>query len=79
MVGRAGVDAAGVGDGARAVRRRLLVARTEGGLDRAQATCVVDKFFSTRSTDELKKFFARKDLTAAERADFAAIAKACTP
>ena len=52
---------------------------TEGGLDRAQATCVVDKFFATRSTDELKKFFARKDLTAAERADFAAIAAACTP
>jgi hypothetical protein len=52
---------------------------TEGGLNRPQATCVVDKFFETRSTDELKRFFARRDLTEAERADFAAIAKACTP
>jgi predicted transcriptional regulator len=52
---------------------------TEGGLNRPQATCVVDKFFETRSTDELKRFFARRDLTDAERADFAAIAKACTP
>lgn len=50
---------------------------TEGGLDRPQATCVVDKFFATRGVEELKRFFARKDLTEAERADFAAIAKAC--
>ena len=52
---------------------------TEGGLDRAKAECVVDKFFATRSVDELRAFFARAALTPAERNDFATIAAACFP
>lgn len=51
----------------------------EGGLPRAVAVCVVDAFFAARSTDELKAFFARTQLTDAERAEFARLGEHCAP
>jgi hypothetical protein len=50
---------------------------TEGGISHDQATCIVDKFFAHRTTDELKAFFARKVLTEAERTEFATLGKQC--
>jgi hypothetical protein len=50
---------------------------TEGGITHEQATCIVDKFFAHRSTAELNAFFARKNLTDAERAEFATLGKQC--
>ena len=50
---------------------------TEGHISHEQAVCIVDKFFEHRTTDELKAFFARKDLTPAEQAEFASLGKQC--
>jgi hypothetical protein len=49
----------------------------DGGITHDQAVCIVDKFFAHRTTDELKAFFARKNLTDTERAEFAALGKQC--
>ncbi len=51
----------------------------DGGLSRPIADCVVDRFFEVRTTDELKKFFEREGLTAAERAEFARLGDECAP
>ena len=51
----------------------------DGGLARPVAVCVVDKFFQARTTDELKKFFQRDDLTEAEAAEFARLGEECAP
>ncbi len=51
---------------------------TQGHLTHDQAVCVVDKFFAGRSDAELKAFFERKDLTAAESAEFAALGQQCS-
>jgi hypothetical protein len=51
--------------------------QTEGGVTQEQATCIADKFFEHRTTAELKAFFARKNLTDAERAEFATLGKQC--
>jgi hypothetical protein len=50
---------------------------TEGSIPRSLAACMVDHFFVGRSDDELRRFFARQDLTDKERADFAAATLAC--
>jgi hypothetical protein len=49
----------------------------EGGLSRAVAECVVDGFFENRSTDELRAFFEREELTDSERAEFARLGQRC--
>lgn len=51
----------------------------DGGLDRKVAECVVDRFFDGKSNDELKAFFERKELTTAERAEFARLGQECAP
>ena len=51
--------------------------QSEGGVTQEQATCIVDTFFEHRSTAELQAFFARKNLTDAERAEFATLGKQC--
>jgi len=51
----------------------------EGGLPRPVADCVVDRFFAERTTEELKEFFEREGLTAAESAEFARLGEECTP
>ena len=51
----------------------------EGGLSRPVADCVVDKFFEARTTEELKEFFEREGLTAAESAEFARLGDECAP
>ena len=51
----------------------------DGGLAHSVADCVVDKFFEARSTDELKKFFQRDNLTTAEAAEFARLGEECAP
>ena len=50
----------------------------EGGLSRSVAECVVDGFFEDRTTDELRQFFERAELTAAERDEFARLGEQCT-
>jgi hypothetical protein len=49
----------------------------DGGLDRATAACVVDAFFAGKSNDDLRGFFERKELTAAESKEFAELGKKC--
>lgn len=49
----------------------------EGGLSKELAQCIADKFFVTRSDQELKEFFARKELTADESEEFQRLGKAC--
>ncbi len=50
---------------------------TEGGLSHSVAVCIVDKFFEERTTEELKAFFERKDLTAEESAEFKTLGEQC--
>ena len=50
----------------------------EGGLSRAVAECVVDGFFEDRTTDELREFFDRDELTAAEQAEFVRLGQQCS-
>ena len=50
----------------------------EGGLPHDVAVCVVDRFFDARTTQELKEFFARTDLTAAESAEFKQLGDECS-
>ena len=50
---------------------------TEGGLSHSVAVCLVDKFFEERTTEELKAFFERKDLTADESAEFKQLGEQC--
>lgn len=52
---------------------------SDGGLPRSVAGCVVDRFFEVRTTEELKSFFDREDLTVAERAEFIRLGEECTP
>ena len=49
----------------------------DGGLSRSVAECVVDGFFEDRTTDELREFFERDELTEAERAEFVRLGQAC--
>ena len=49
----------------------------DGGISHEQAICIVDKFFAHRTTGELKAFFARVNLTDAERAEFATLGQQC--
>ena len=49
----------------------------EGGLPRPVAECVAEKFFAARSTEDLKEFFDRVDLTEPEQAEFAQLGKEC--
>lgn len=49
----------------------------DGGLTHGQALCVADKFFAARTDQELKDFFARKDLTEPEQAEFARLGDEC--
>jgi hypothetical protein len=51
----------------------------EGGLPDEIAECVVEAFFDARDDDELREFFARDDLTDAEREEFARLGEACVP
>lgn len=50
----------------------------DGGLSRSVAECVVDGFFEDRTTDELREFFERDELTDAEQAEFARLGQACS-
>ena len=38
---------------------------------------MADKFFATRTDQQLKEFFARKDLTEPEQAEFAGLGNEC--
>jgi hypothetical protein len=49
----------------------------EGGLPRPVAECVAEKFFAARSTEDLKEFFDRVDLTEPEQAEFAQLGEEC--
>ncbi len=49
----------------------------EGGLPRPVAECVAERFFANRSTQDLKDFFDRKDLTEPEQAEFAKLGTEC--
>jgi hypothetical protein len=51
----------------------------EGGLTPDVAECIVDAFFAERTDQELKEFFERKELTAAERDEFARLGRECVP
>lgn len=51
----------------------------EGGLTIDVAQCIVDRFFAERSDEELKAFFDRAELTAAERDEFARLGQLCVP
>lgn len=51
---------------------------SEGGLSRSVAECVVDGFFEDRTTDELREFFERDELTDAEQAEFVRLGQACS-
>jgi predicted transcriptional regulator len=53
--------------------------QAEGGLPQEMAECVVDRFFEDRTTQELREFFERKDLTEAERAEFQQLGDECAP
>jgi hypothetical protein len=48
-----------------------------GGLTHGQAECVATKFFDGRTDQQLKEFFARKDLTDTESAEFARLGTEC--
>ena len=50
---------------------------TEGGVPAELAECVADGFLGSRTTEEMKAFFERPELTAAEAAEFARIAEGC--
>ncbi len=65
--------------GSRARARADLVRQlVEGGLEREVADCVVDGFFDVRNDGELREFFARDELTGAERDEFAVLGEACS-
>jgi hypothetical protein len=49
----------------------------EGGLPREVAKCVAERFFADRSSQDLKDFFDRKDLTEPEQAEFAKLGTEC--
>ena len=49
----------------------------DGGLTHGQAVCVATKFFDARTDQQLKEFFARKDLTEPEQAEFARLGDEC--
>jgi len=49
----------------------------DGGLSRSVAECVVDGFFEERTTDELREFFDRDELTQAETEEFARLGQQC--
>ncbi len=59
-------------------RAELVQQLVEGGLGRAVADCVVDGFFDVRNDGELREFFARDELTDAERREFALLGEACS-
>lgn len=48
------------------------------GLSRSVAECVVDGFFEERTTDELREFFERDELTDAEEAEFVRLGQQCS-
>jgi hypothetical protein len=50
----------------------------DGGLSRSVAECVVDGFFEDRTTDELREFFDRDELTDAEQAEFVRLGQECS-
>jgi len=50
---------------------------SEGRISRSIAQCVVDGFFEDRSTDDLREFFERDELTDAEQAEFARLGEQC--
>ena len=49
----------------------------EGGLERSVAECVVEGFFDERTTEELREFFERDELTDAEQAEFVLLGEEC--
>ena len=49
----------------------------EGGLPHEVAKCVADKFFAERSSQDLKEFFDRQDLTEPEQVEFARLGQEC--
>ncbi|MFZ4719144.1 MAG: hypothetical protein ACOYMR_06950 [Ilumatobacteraceae bacterium] len=49
----------------------------EGGLPPEVAQCVADRFFAERTDQELKEFFARKELTEPESAEFQQLGTDC--
>lgn len=51
----------------------------EGGLPLEAAACVAERFFDERTDEELKAFFERTELTAAERDEFARLGRECVP
>lgn len=50
---------------------------TEGGVPAELAECVADGFLDTRTTEEMKAFFERPELTSAEADEFARLAEDC--
>lgn len=70
---------AGCGGTRDRARGDLVDQLVEGGLEDELAECVVEAFFDARTDDELKAFFDREDLTAAERDEFARLGAACVP
>ena len=62
-----------------AARQSLVQQLEDGGLDARTAECVVDAFFSDKTTQELKSFFDREQLTPEEAVEFASLGERCTP
>lgn len=60
-------------------RQSLVQQLKDGGLDQQTAECVVDAFFDSKTDEELKGFFDRKELTPEEAAEFAALGQRCSP
>ncbi|MCB1000732.1 MAG: hypothetical protein KDB40_15665 [Acidimicrobiales bacterium] len=58
-------------------RTELVDQLVAGGLERPVADCVVEGFFVVRNDAELRDFFARDELTEAERAEFAELGEDC--
>jgi hypothetical protein len=50
---------------------------SKGGVTHEQAQCIAEKFFSTRTDQELAAFFARPELTEPEQAEFARLGSEC--
>jgi hypothetical protein len=50
---------------------------SKGGVTHEQAQCIAEKFFSTRTDQELAAFFARPELTEPEQAEFARLGIEC--
>jgi len=74
-----GVGVAGCGEGpGRTQARANLIEQLVGeGLTDSIATCIVDAFFEGKSDDELQAFYARKQLTDGERAEFVSLGARC--